>query len=50
MRFRVSLIAATLTVGVWLATPAWADIFSGFYPHTGERELHGREQRGQRHQ
>src|SRR6266581_3065933 len=28
MRFRVSLIAATLTVGVWLATPAWADIFS----------------------
>src|SRR6266568_1150281 len=25
MRFRVSLIAATLTVGVW---PAWADIFS----------------------
>jgi hypothetical protein len=28
MRLRVSLIAATLTVGVWLATPAWADRFS----------------------
>ena len=28
MRLRMSLIAATLTVGVWLATPAWADRFS----------------------
>ena len=27
MRLRVSLIAATLTLGVWLATPAWADTF-----------------------
>jgi hypothetical protein len=27
MRLRVSLIAATLTVGVWLATPAWASTF-----------------------
>ena len=25
MRLRMSLIAAMLTVGVWLATPAWAD-------------------------
>ena len=27
MRLRVSLIAATLSVGVWLATPAWAGPF-----------------------
>lgn len=27
MRLRVSLIAATLTLGVWLATPAWAQTF-----------------------
>ena len=27
MRLRVSLVAATLTLGVWLATPAWADTF-----------------------
>jgi hypothetical protein len=27
MRLRVSLIA-TLTVGLWLATPAWGDRFS----------------------
>ena len=27
MRLRVSLIAATLTLGMWLATPAWAQPF-----------------------
>src|SRR6266436_2851983 len=27
MKLRVSLIAATLTVGMWLATPVWADTF-----------------------
>jgi hypothetical protein len=27
MRLRASLIAATLTIGVWLAMPAWADTF-----------------------
>ena len=28
MKLQVSLIAATLTLGVWLATPAWAQTFS----------------------
>ena len=27
LKLRVSLMAATLSVGLWLATPAWATLF-----------------------